>query len=215
MPTKLTAVVIEALDVAASSRFWVEAVAGNDAGLELRFVPATGPKTGKNRLHFDLAGGPDQALAVQRLLDLGATRAEIGQGDVDWDVLADPEGNEFCVLPRPDLEFGLFQICLDAADPDVQGRFWTTATGWPVTARGEWGVCLRSADEPGPSLVMGPPVAAKSEPNRLQPVLTPRKPDLVPGDEIRLLLAAGASRLGDGVLRDPEGNEFRVAGLGP
>ena len=61
------------------------------------------PKTGKNRLHFDLAppAGGDQAAEVERLLSLGATHVDIGQGDVSWVVLADPGGNEFCVLtPR-------------------------------------------------------------------------------------------------------------------
>ncbi len=64
-----------------------------------------GPKTGKNRLHLDLAPSPgsDLEAEVQRLVDMGATRADIGQGDVPWAVLADPEGNEFCVLtPRAD-----------------------------------------------------------------------------------------------------------------
>jgi hypothetical protein len=57
-------------------------------------------KTGKNRLHFDLAppADGDQQGEVDRLLALGATHIDIGQGDVDWVVLADPDGNEFCVL---------------------------------------------------------------------------------------------------------------------
>ncbi len=71
----------------------------------LVFLRVPGRKPGKNRLHIDLAppGDADHATEVQRLLDLGATRADIGQGDVPWAVLADPEGNEFCVLtPRAD-----------------------------------------------------------------------------------------------------------------
>ena len=54
---------------------------------------------GKNRLHFDLAppAGGDQQTEVDRLVSLGATRIDIGQGDVSWVVLADPDGNEFCV----------------------------------------------------------------------------------------------------------------------
>ncbi|GAA1745223.1 VOC family protein [Luedemannella helvata] len=61
------------------------------------------PKYGKNRLHFDLAppADGDQQAEVERLLSLGATRLDIGQGEVSWVVLADPDGNEFCVLaPR-------------------------------------------------------------------------------------------------------------------
>ena len=61
------------------------------------------PKTGKYRLHFDLAPpvDGDQHAEVERLLSLGATRIDIGQGEVNWVVMADPDGHEFCVLtPR-------------------------------------------------------------------------------------------------------------------
>jgi Glyoxalase-like domain len=62
-------------------------------------VPET--KTIKNRLHFDLRPS-DQAAEVARLEELGATRASVGQeADVTWVVLADPDGNEFCVLRAP------------------------------------------------------------------------------------------------------------------
>ncbi len=65
--------------------------------------PPVNTKTGKNRLHFDLAppADGDQQAEVDRLISLGATRLDIGQGDVSWVVMADPNGNEFCVLtPR-------------------------------------------------------------------------------------------------------------------
>jgi predicted enzyme related to lactoylglutathione lyase len=61
------------------------------------------PKTGKNRLHLDIAPSADgdQQAEVERLVALGATRVDVGQGDVTWVVLADPDGNELCVLePR-------------------------------------------------------------------------------------------------------------------
>jgi catechol 2,3-dioxygenase-like lactoylglutathione lyase family enzyme len=63
--------------------------------------PPLVPKAGKNRLHLDLAAPVrgDQHAEVERLLSLGATRVDIGQGEVSWVVLADPDGNEFCVLP--------------------------------------------------------------------------------------------------------------------
>lgn len=62
--------------------------------------PPLMPKHGKNRLHFDLAppADGDQATEVDRLVSLGASRLDIGQGDVDWVVMADPDGNAFCVL---------------------------------------------------------------------------------------------------------------------
>ncbi|PZE28736.1 VOC family protein [Curtobacterium sp. MCBD17_028] len=76
----------------------------HERGPGLVSVPVPEGKTVKNRLHIDLAPGPedDQATDVQALLDRGATRADVGQDDdVSWVVLRDPEGNEFCVLsPR-------------------------------------------------------------------------------------------------------------------
>jgi predicted enzyme related to lactoylglutathione lyase len=66
--------------------------------------PPLQPRTGtKYRMHFDIAAPADgdQAAEVDRLLILGATRIDIGQGDVGWVVMADPDGHEFCVLaPR-------------------------------------------------------------------------------------------------------------------
>ena len=62
--------------------------------------PPLMPKTRKDRLHFDLAppAHGDRQAEVDRLVSLGATRLDIGQGEVDWVVLADPDGNEFCAL---------------------------------------------------------------------------------------------------------------------
>lgn len=69
----------------------------------LTFGPPGVAKRAKNRLHLDVAPHPsdDQGAEVDRLISLGARRVDIGQGDVPWVVLADPNGNEFCVLtPR-------------------------------------------------------------------------------------------------------------------
>jgi hypothetical protein len=64
-------------------------------------MPVTGKKTVKNRLHLDLAPDSDRDAEIERILALGARRVDIGQtGRESWTVLADPEGNEFCVL-RP------------------------------------------------------------------------------------------------------------------
>ncbi|HZR13116.1 MAG TPA: VOC family protein [Acidimicrobiia bacterium] len=67
----------------------------------LVFVPVPEPKTTKNRVHIDVNPSgcePDEEL--ERLLALGATLVDVGQVDVPWYVLADPEGNEFCLLAR-------------------------------------------------------------------------------------------------------------------
>ena len=81
----------------------IEPAAGTpecDVCPDLLFIKVDEGKAGKNRLHLDLRPTEQQA-EVERILALGATRAEIGQtGEESWVVLADPEGNEFCVL-RP------------------------------------------------------------------------------------------------------------------
>jgi catechol 2,3-dioxygenase-like lactoylglutathione lyase family enzyme len=64
---------------------------------DLIFLRTPGVKAAQNRLHIDLRPD-DQAVEVVRLEALGARRADIGQGDVPWVVMADPWGNEFCVL---------------------------------------------------------------------------------------------------------------------
>ena len=66
----------------------------------LIFSPTTEPKTGKLRLHIDInPTDRDQNAELRRLLELGATRADVGQsGGESWHVLADPEGNPFCLL---------------------------------------------------------------------------------------------------------------------
>jgi hypothetical protein len=72
----------------------------NDSSPVLIFIPVPEGKTVKNRVHLDLAPD-DQQAEVERLEGLGAKRIDIGQGDVSWIVMSDPEGNEFCVLtPR-------------------------------------------------------------------------------------------------------------------
>jgi hypothetical protein len=63
----------------------------------LLFVPVPEQKTRENRMHLDFRPD-DRDAEVERLLALGATRADIGQGEQTWIVLQDPEGNEFCVL---------------------------------------------------------------------------------------------------------------------
>ena len=105
-------VILDAADPVALGRWWAAAldwVVVNDDPEEFEIRPAPErlpgllfarvpePKLAKNRLHMDLRPD-DQPREVERLLDLGATHADVGQGDETWVVLADPEGNEFCVL---------------------------------------------------------------------------------------------------------------------
>ena len=113
MAVRLYQFVIDASDPAALARFWA-AVLGHDILFEdeevvivgsdehaypgLCFLAVSGAKMTKNRLHIDL-DPDDRDVEVERLLGLGAVRVDVGQApDVTWVVLADPEGNEFCVL---------------------------------------------------------------------------------------------------------------------
>ena len=117
MGVSLHHVVIDAHDLPALARFWVkvldwrilsererEVVIGPDktAAVGICFMPVTDEKIVKNRLHLDLApDSADRDAEIERILALGARRVDIGQtGHESWTVLADPEGNEFCVL-RP------------------------------------------------------------------------------------------------------------------
>ena len=71
------------------------------AGWPILFQSVPEGKTVKNRLHIDVSPiDREPAEEVERLIALGARRVDIGQGEVRWTVLADPEGNEFCVLLR-------------------------------------------------------------------------------------------------------------------
>ena len=78
----------------------VEIAPPDGSASNLLFLKVPELKTAKNRIHLDVRppNGSNQAAELERLLSLGATRVDIGQGDVPWHVLADPEGNEFCLL---------------------------------------------------------------------------------------------------------------------
>ena len=104
--------IVDAADPVALGRWWATAlewVVINDDPEEFEIRPTPNrlpgllfarvpePKSIKNRLHLDFRP-EDRDAEVDRLLSLGARRADIGQGERSWVVLVDPEGNEFCVL---------------------------------------------------------------------------------------------------------------------
>jgi hypothetical protein len=107
---------IDAHDIRALSAWWSQVLGWpaedtDDGDIALRAPAGAGPdwlflwvpddKVVKNRIHFDFRPD-DQAREVERLLSLGARHVDIGQGDETWIVLADPEGNEFCILAAAD-----------------------------------------------------------------------------------------------------------------
>lgn len=110
-------IVIDAHDLPALARFWAQVLgwrilserdrevvigAEESAPVGICFMPVTDRKVVKNRLHLDLTCDPaGRDAEIERILELGARRVQIGQtGAESWTVLADPEGNEFCVI-RP------------------------------------------------------------------------------------------------------------------
>ena len=120
MACRFSELVVDCRDPVALAAFWAAVLdyrvlsreegaveIGPEAGFggpapTLVFGPADHPTPGKLRLHIDLnPTDRDQDAELQRLLALGAVPADVGQtGDEDWHVLADPEGNEFCLLKR-------------------------------------------------------------------------------------------------------------------
>ena len=118
MDIRIQCIVVDAGDPERLARFWAEAIGwrityesdeewaveppegspANDVAPDILFVKVPDRKVSKNRLHLDLRPA-DQQAEVGRLIALGAAPADIGQRDTRWVVLADPEGNEFCVLP--------------------------------------------------------------------------------------------------------------------
>jgi Glyoxalase-like domain len=244
MPTRLVHLVIDAVEPARLARFWAAAL-GWEIGVEedeeidvwpleyrypdpvalpLVFVPVPEAKTVKNRIHLDLATGSvaHQAAEVERLLGLGAALADIGQGGVPWVVLADPEGNEFCVLdPRP-VYFGtgpVAAVVADCRNPAAVAGFWELATGWvpgDSVAGSAGAVSLRSPAGVGPYLELLPSAEPRTVNNRIHLDVAP-----FPGHDqaaaAAALVAAGAvpADVDQGsvswtVLADPEGSEFCV-----
>ncbi len=112
MGMRFTEICIDAHDINALSSWWSTvlgwpAEATDDGDVALRAPAGAGPdwlflavpdgKVVKNRIHFDFTPD-DQQAEVDRVLALGAHPVDIGQGEQSWVVLADPEGNEFCIL---------------------------------------------------------------------------------------------------------------------
>ncbi|MEU6375003.1 VOC family protein [Streptomyces sp. NPDC046909] len=191
----------------------------DDTGFQLRFLPGQEPKNDQNRMHFDLTSSSleDQQETVERALALGGRHIDVGQlPEEDHVVLADPDGNEFCVI-GPDNNFladcGFLGALACDGSQDV-GYFWSRALGWPLVWDQDQETAIRSPHG-GPKITWGgPPVAPKAGKNRLHFDLTPPE-----GSdwqtELDHLLSLGATRIDTGrqdegriELTDPDDNEF-------
>jgi predicted enzyme related to lactoylglutathione lyase len=156
--------VVDAVEPQRLGRFWEAVVGGErltdvpegfetrlavDGGpvLDLCFQRVPAPNASPPRLHLDLRGGDRQAEEVERLLGLGARHLDVGQRDVPWVVLADPEGYPCCVIEERAAyaDTGpVVALPLQSADPDRDAEFWSWLTGWAEVA----GVAPRSLRHP-------------------------------------------------------------------
>jgi hypothetical protein len=192
---------------------------GEDSQLGLRFVPSRAQKVGQNRMHLHLtsASPTDQRHTVAAALGLGACHLDVGQIPEEGHVvLADPEGNEFCVTEPGNnflAECGLLGEVACDGTREV-GLFWSAALSWPLVWDQDQETAIQSPYSGTKVGWGGPPVAPKERRNRQRFDLTPP----VHGNqlsEIDRLVSLGATRLEvgeDGAveLADPDGNEFRV-----
>ncbi|MFB4310317.1 VOC family protein [Actinomadura sp. GTD37] len=245
MALRLVQVNFKAGDDSALGRFWADAlgwgVSSEGPGVTnvepvgftwpdpsavcVDVVAVPDPETVEYRVHLDLAttSAAHQAELVARLKDLGATPADVGQGDVPWTVLADPEGNVFCVLEPREVyrDTGpIAVVVVDCADPRAMARFWDEAIDWTLHEVTDGHAVLRSAEGVGPYLEFLRAPDARTWWNRVHLDLLP-DPVEDKEAEVSRLRALGAADidLGQGdvpwtVLADPEGNEFCVLGRG-
>ncbi|MDQ2750637.1 MAG: VOC family protein [Actinomycetota bacterium] len=231
MALRLEAVTFEVADADAVAAFWAGLldrqilaerggvlVPGDKLQVGLRFVTSDSKQVGPRRLHLHLtSSSPEhQQRTVETALRLGGRHIDVGQGPDDPHVvLADPGGNEFCVIePGNNYLAGtgyLGEVTCDGTR-DV-GLFWRDALGWPLVwdedeqtaVQSPLGGTKISWDSWG-----GPPVEPKTGRNR-------QRFDLVtagPTSEAERLVSLGATRLSDlpdGIeLADPDSNEFRL-----
>ncbi|MEV4017350.1 VOC family protein [Nonomuraea angiospora] len=243
MALRLVQVNFKARDDSALGQFWAEAlgwgVSSEGPGVTnlepegfawpdpdafyIDVVTVPDPETVKYRVHLDLAttSAAHQTELVARLKKLGATPADVGQGDVPWTVLADPEGNVFCVLEPREIyrDTGpIAAMVVDCADPRAMARFWAEAVDWTLHEVSDDHAQLRSAKGVGPYLEFRRTPDVKTVWNRVHLDLLPHPVDDQAAEVARLqTLGATLADVGQGdvswiVLADPEGNEFCVLG---
>jgi catechol 2,3-dioxygenase-like lactoylglutathione lyase family enzyme len=192
-----------------------------EVGFSLRFVTDSAEKRGPNQMHPDLrpASLQEQTAAVHRAVELGARHLDVGQGpDAEHVVLADPDGNELCILePGGTFLAGCpFFSSLAGAGPARVGYFWRDALAWHLVWDQDGETAVQSPTG-GPKITWGgEPLKPKLGRNRLHFDLTPSTRSTVDA-EVERLLALGASPTdsvcADGVgMVDPGGNEFCVLG---
>ncbi|MYV65671.1 VOC family protein [Streptomyces sp. SID2131] len=251
MPSHLFAICFRATRPADLARFWsgvlgwepddgptggIAILPPDAGGFRIRFLPGGEPRTGRNRAHFDLTSdSPEQQRrTVARALELGGAHLDVGQlPEEEHVVLADPDGNEFCVIEAGNKFLAdtgsVGALACDGTQ--AVGYFWSEALGWPLVWDQDEETAIQSPDGGTKITWGGPPVAPKTGPNRLYFELAlPAGADAEA--ELDRLVALGATRVdaggedagredagggdaGEGdddrvMMLDPDGNEFSV-----
>jgi catechol 2,3-dioxygenase-like lactoylglutathione lyase family enzyme len=190
---------------------------GDDTQLMLRFVASAAPKRGLARIHLHVTSvsAADQHRIVATALGLGGSHLDVGQRPEEGHVvLADPEGNEFCVIePGNGFLAGCGVLGEVACDGSREvGMFWSAAVGWPLVWDQDQETAIQSPHGGTKVAWGGPPLAARNGRDRQRLELA------VAGDlaaEAERLAGLGAKRLGEFAgavaMLDPDGNEFRLA----
>ncbi|MEU1485519.1 VOC family protein [Streptomyces sp. NPDC005752] len=189
-------------------------------GFRIRFLPGRESKTGQNRAHFDLTSTSpeDQRQTVARALELGGIHIDVGQLPEEGHVvLADPDGNEFCVIEAGNqflADTGVIGALACDGTQEV-GYFWSRALRWPLVWDQDQETAIQSPDGGTKITWGGPPVAPKAGTNRLHfelalPAGTDRD------TEVGRLVSLGATLTGEGeggkvLMLDPDGNEFSMS----
>lgn len=204
-------------EVVDDPRGWL--LPGSETQVGLRFVPGETHKAGQSRLHLHLTSTShdDQRHTVVAALELGASHLDVGQLPEEGHVvLADPEGNELCVIgPGSSFLAGCGFLGEVACDGTREvGLFWADALDWPLVWDENQETAVQSPYGGTKVAWGGPPVAPKRGRSRQRFDLV-----LTDGDvtaEVDRLLGLGATRVrdaGDGAveLADPDGNEFSLS----
>ncbi|MFG3157885.1 VOC family protein [Streptomyces sp. NPDC048219] len=236
MTSQLSAICFRATRPSDLARFWSgvlgwEAADGPDDGVailppdpdgfRIRFLPGQEPKAGQNRAHFDLTSSSpeEQRQTVARALALGGSHIDVGQRPEEGHVvLADPDGNEFCVIEAGNafLADTGFIGALACDGTQEVGYFWSEALRWPLVWDQDQETAIQSPSGGTKITWGGPPVAPKTGTNRLCFELAlPAGAD--PEAETGRLVSLGATRTDTGgddsgrmLMLDPDGNEFFV-----
>lgn len=223
---------IDAHDVVRISTFWADlmgwtledradgaiaVVSNRPSSYPLAIVASATPKRAQNRIHFDLTTGSSDGMAqlLSHAYALGAIDVDIGQSPEEpHRVLADPEGNEFCVI-EPENRFLADTGAIGAINCDgsrAVGYFWSAALGWPLVWDQDEETAIQAPSGGSKITWSGPPLMPRSGRDRLRFELSTT--GLISAAVVRLI-SLGA-RLGqkpassDAVLYDPDGNEFHL-----